>query len=319
PLPKKGVAPEACGWKLVANVDTRPQGSDEGGQYAVAIQDETGEVLGSYRHLMFEISRTEARDAFGNTFFSEIDVIDAKGPVLTSSVAPVGKRIVQEFTAEDAKYQFILDVTAAPDLEMWAEKELKPVVQAWYPKLVAMLPSEGYTAPAKVTLKFRNDMGGLPASAGGGQINLNSTWFRKELKREALGSVVHEMVHIVQSYGRGRGGKRPPTWIVEGIPDYIRWFLYEPHSKGAEITVRNLDTAKFDASYRITGNFLNWVVQTYGKEVVLKLNAVARNGDYTAETWKDLTGKSAQELGEEWKKANAARIEDEKAGKTGAN
>ncbi len=315
--PKRGVAPESCGWKLIASVDTRLQAGDGGGQYAVAISDATGEMLGSYRYLLFDISRTESRDGFGNTFFSEIDVVDAKGPALTSSVAAPAKRILKQFTAEEGRYHFTLDVTAAPDLEAWAEKELQPVVQEWYPKLVAMLPSEGYSAPAKVTLKFRNDMGGLPASAGGGQINLNSTWFRKELKREALGSVVHEMVHIVQAYGRGKN--RAPAWIVEGIPDYIRWFLYEPQSKGAEITVRNLETAKFDASYRITGNFLNWIVQTYGKDVVVKLNAAARNGEYTMQTWQDLTGKSVEELAAEWKKANASRIEGEKAGKTGVN
>jgi len=319
PSPKRGVAPESCGWKLVGSVDTRPQGSNGGGQYAVAILDDTGEALGSYRHLLFDVSRTEARDAFGNTFFSEIDVIDAKGPAPTTSMAPVAKRIIKEFAAEEGKYQFVLDVTAAPDLEVWAEKELKPVVETWYPKLVAMLPSEGFTAPAKVTLKFRNDMGGLPASAGGGQINLNSMWFRKELKREALGSVVHEMVHIIQSYGRGRGGNRVPGWIVEGIPDYIRWFLYEPQSKGAEITARNLESAKYDASYRITGNFLDWVVKNHGEASVQKLNEMARNGDYTKEFWKQLTGKSVEELGEEWKKSHAARIEQEKTGKTGVN
>ncbi|HEY1170468.1 MAG TPA: basic secretory protein-like protein [Verrucomicrobiae bacterium] len=314
--PRKGVSPESCGWKLIASVDTRPKDGDGGGQYAVAISDSKGEVLGDHRHLLFEISRTEDRDAFGNTFFSEIDVIDAKGPAPTSSVVPVGPKIVKEFTAAEGKYQFLLDVTAAPDLAEWAEKELKPVVIEWYPKLVTMLPSEGFTAPAKVTLKFRNDIGGLPASAGGGQINLNSTWFRKELKREALGSVVHEMVHIIQSYGRVRGGNRVPGWIVEGIPDYIRWFLYEPQTKGAEVTARNIDSVKYDASYRITGNFLNWVTANYGKDVVLKLNAAARRGEYTEQTWQTLTGKSVQELGEEWKKANAARLE--KAGKTEA-
>lgn len=31
--PKKGVDPEKCGWKLLAKVDTRPKGSEVGGQY----------------------------------------------------------------------------------------------------------------------------------------------------------------------------------------------------------------------------------------------------------------------------------------------
>ena len=153
-------------------------------------------------------------------------------------------------------------------------------------------------------------MGGTPASAGGGFINCNPTWFRKELKREALGSVVHEMVHVVQSYGRRRSadGQRMPSWLVEGIPDYIRWFLYEPQTKGAEITERNLARAKHDASYRITGNFLNWVTQKYDTNIVQKLNAAGRVGRYSDEIWKQSTGKTEQELGAEWRKSHEERL-----------
>src|SRR5881628_3671453 len=31
--PKKGTAPDKCGWKLVAKVDTRPKEGEDGGQY----------------------------------------------------------------------------------------------------------------------------------------------------------------------------------------------------------------------------------------------------------------------------------------------
>ena len=30
--------------------------------------------------------------------------------------------------------------------------------------------------------------------------------------------------------------KPTPGWLTEGIPDYIRWFLYEPQSHGADVT-----------------------------------------------------------------------------------
>jgi hypothetical protein len=169
------------------------------------------------------------------------------------------KPITKSFSANGGKYHFTLDTTVAPDLTEWADSELRPVVQEWYPKLVTMLPSDGFTARTNVTIRFRDDMGGTPASAGGGFVNCNAGWFRRELKREALGSVVHEMVHVVQSYGGVRRNDpnttRMPGWLVEGIPDYIRWFLYEPQTKGAEITARNLTRAKYDASYRITANF----------------------------------------------------------------
>ena len=313
--PRKGTDPESCGWKLVAKVDTRPKESDGGGQHGVAITDSAG-VIGKYRYLLFDIARTEDRDAFGNSFYSELDVVDADGPAPTSAVAEDASPIVKTFDADGGKYHFRIEGTA-PDLMEWADKELRPVVQEWYPKLVALLPSDGYTAPTNLTLRFRNDMGGTPASAGGGRINLNSGWFRRELKREARGSVVHEMVHVVQNYGRARrtnpNATRMPGWLVEGMADYIRWFLYEPETKGAEITERNLARAKYDASYRVTGNFLNWVTQQHDRDLVRKLNAAAREGRYTEQLWKDWTGKTVQELGEDWRKANEERLTASKA------
>src|SRR4030095_8534548 len=171
-------------------------------------------------------------------------------------------------------------------------------------------------AATNVTLRFRNDMGGTPASASGGRVNMNSGWFRRELKREARGSVVHELVHVVQNRGRARrtnpDATRTPGWLVEGIPDYIRWFLYEPETKGAEITEKNLSRAKYDASYRITGNFLNWVTERYDREIVRKLNVAARQGKYSEQLWKDWTGKTLQELGDEWRKGHEERLSKDK-------
>jgi hypothetical protein len=175
-----------------------------------------------------------------------------------------------------------------------------------------MLPGDGFQAATNITLRFRNDMGGTPASAGGGRVNLNAGWFRREPQREAPGSVVHELVHVVQDYGRARrgnpGATRTPGWLVEGIADYIRWFLYEPETKGAEITERNFARAKYDASYRVTGNFLNWVTETHDREIVRKLNAAAREGKYAEALWKAWTGRTLPELGEDWRRACEARI-----------
>ena len=77
--PKKGTDPAKAGWTLVASVDTRPKGGgdDAGGQYGVSIADDKG-ALGKYQYLLFDVVRTEGDDEFGNTFFSEIDVIEQK-------------------------------------------------------------------------------------------------------------------------------------------------------------------------------------------------------------------------------------------------
>lgn len=309
-MPAREKDPASCGWTLAAKVDTRPGDGSGGGQHGVSIAGTAGS-LGSSRYLLFDISRTEDTDAFGNTFYTEIDVV-AVGDTAMPAVIETTQPITKTFTAGDGRFHFVMDTTIAPDLTDWADKELRPVVQEWYPKLVAMLPSDGYSPRTNVTLRFRDDMGGTPASAGGGFINCNAGWFRRELKREARGSVVHEMVHVVQNYRRVRrddtNATRMPGWLVEGIPDYIRWFLYEPQTKGAEITARNLSRAKYDASYRITGNFLNWASAKYDTNLVQKLNAAGREGKYREGLWKELTGKSVEELGADWKRFHEDRL-----------
>lgn len=73
--PGEGINPLICGWTMVAAVDTRPKQGDPGGQYGVSISDTSGS-LGHYRYLLFDISETESDDGWGNTFYSEIDVIE---------------------------------------------------------------------------------------------------------------------------------------------------------------------------------------------------------------------------------------------------
>jgi hypothetical protein len=300
--PKKDTDPKTCGWVLVAEVDTRPKTGNGGGQHAAEISNKNRKPLGDYRHLLFDIAKTSDQ-GFANTFFSEIDVLDDKQSDVQRIKAL--EKIVKSYKSKDGKFRYIIDSTKAPNLTEWSEKELLPVIEEWYPKLVEMLPSDGYRAPDQVTFEYRDDMGGTPAYAAGNKISMSAPWYAGQLKNEAKGCTVHEMGHVVQNYWRARQTNRNPKdtpgWIVEGICDYIRWFLYEPQSNGAR--VRDVNRAKYDASYRTTANFLDWVAKEKDKDLLKKLNAVAREGKYEEKLWKDWTGKTVQELGDEWKKA----------------
>ncbi len=75
--PKRGVDPETVGWKLIATVNTIPDHGQDGGQYGVNVSDKSG-TLGRYRYLLFDCWVTESADDWGNTFFSEIDVVAKK-------------------------------------------------------------------------------------------------------------------------------------------------------------------------------------------------------------------------------------------------
>jgi hypothetical protein len=218
--------------------------------------------------------------------------------------------------AEGGTCKITIDTTETPDLTDWAHQDLAPVVQEWYPRLVKLLPSEGYEAPRQVSITFSATMRGV-AATGGTRVRCAAAWFRKNLQGEAKGAVVHELGHVVQNYGLARrtnpNATRTPGWIVEGICDYIRWFLYEPQTHGAEITSRNIARARYDGNYRISGNFLNWVTQNYCQDIVQRLNVAARQGKYSEELWKTATGHTVQELGDEWKASLEKKIAAETA------
>jgi hypothetical protein len=298
--PKKSADLEKSGWKRIAKVDTRPKSGEPGGQYAVSISDSEG-LLGKYRYLLFDMVKTESDDEFGNTFYSEIDVIDAKAPEGADASDSSPQKVVLE--SGGGAYKITLDTTKAPDLTEWAQKRVGPMAVEWYPKLVKMLPSEGFEAPGSLSIIISTNAGGV-AGTSGTRIECSAKWFRSNLQGEALGAVFHEIVHVVQQYGHARrtnpDATRAPGWLTEGIPDYIRWYLFEPESHGAEITKRNLSRAKYNGMYRISANFLNWAVSNYDKDIIQKLNASLREGKYHDEQWKDYTGHTVQELGDEW-------------------
>lgn len=302
--PKRGTDPLTCGWKAVAKVDTS---GEKGGQHAAQISNSRFAGLGDFRYLLFDIEQTDPQDVNSNTFFSEIDVIDNTGKELTRYEAD--KVIIREFTSPDKKFTYVGDLSAAPDLVEWTEKELMPVVQKWYPKIIAQLPSKGYKSAEKVVLSYVSDaeMKGTPAWAAGNKLSLNADWFRGQLENEARGCVVHELTHVVQNYWRARltnpQAKDTPGWITEGIPDYVRWFLYEPESGGARLGADRAGKVKYDNSYRISANFLDWVFSEYGKDILVKLNTAAREGNYEDSLWEKWTKKDLETLNGDWTKA----------------
>jgi hypothetical protein len=280
---------EEADWKLLASVDSRPAEGELGGQYGVSIAGANGRSLGKHRYLLFEVAPTETETPFGQTFFSEIDVDDGREHEPLARLAPEVVRIGD-------KYEITFDASDAPDMKPWIDETLKPICVEWYPKIVAMLPSEDYAAPERFTIYFHADMEGV-AHATGTEIHCAEPWFSRNLDGEAAGAVVHEMVHIVQQYGRTRGAQRNPGWMVEGLADYIRWFLYEPAEKRRQ---PNPDRANYTDSYQTTAAFLDYVVDAHDPKLIEKFNAAMRNGDYNDSLWEEYTDKSVDALWTEY-------------------
>ena len=196
------------------------------------------------------------------------------------------------FVGGTSEYDYVFDTSGAPELAAWTKQNIVHVVREWYPKLVEMFPSEGWKASRKVKFRFTNEAD-YPAYASANCVTLGRPWFKKN--PEDIGCIIHELFHVIQG-----GYRNSPEWLTEGIPDYVRFYLFEPESHGCDMVLRSAE-ARYDGKYRVSANFLDFVERRH-PGVVKELNALCRQGKYDEETyWKKRTGKTVKELETEWK------------------
>ena len=190
--------------------------------------------------------------------------------------------------ADPVPVKVTVDTSEVTELGPWAQ-EAKALAETWYPKIVALLASDGFTPPADVVLVFKKDMKGV-AGTSGNRIAIAASWVKDH--PEDKGMVIHELTHVVQSYPRTRAG-----WLVEGIADHVRFFRFEP---GTKVTIPDPDRASYRDGYRTTALFLDWVQRTYDKDLVATLNAALRQGRYTPDLFQTATSKSLDALWSEF-------------------
>jgi Peptidase of plants and bacteria len=185
--------------------------------------------------------------------------------------------------------EFVVETAEAPDLRPWAESTAR-ACERTYPLINDELGSDGYRPPRLITLTLTTSYAGV-AKMSGTHIVGSVDHFRGH--RRDVGAIVHETTRVAQDYRRGER----PSWLVEGLCDYVRFFKWEPGKLG-KINPR---TARYDRSYRVTAAFLVYLVETYDKDIVRKLNRALRDGRYEEDLFQQLTGKTVQERDEEWR------------------
>jgi Peptidase of plants and bacteria len=185
--------------------------------------------------------------------------------------------------------EFVVSTADAPELKEWAEKAARACERA-YPMINAELASDGFQPPHVIRLTLSKDYRGV-AGTSRDRIVGSVEYFRKH--PDDVGAMVHETVHVVQAYRR----RNNPSWLVEGVADYVRFFKYEPGKLGRI----NSRTAHYNNSYRVSAAFLAYLVEKYDKEIVRKLNAAMREGRYDDNLIQRLTGKPQGELDDEWR------------------
>ncbi len=174
-----------------------------------------------------------------------------------------------------------VDTSRVVDVRAWA-RESKRLVEQWYPKIVALLGTPPEKPPA---IRLVYGPGEGVAGTSGATIHINTDWIMRH--PEDKGLVIHELVHIIQGYPR-----YDPSWLVEGIADYVRWWHFEQKPLGLP---RSMSRSSYKEGYRIAGAFLAYTEQRH-PGTVKALHAALRKASYSDSLWQELTGMALDDL-----------------------
>src|SRR6267143_1005220 len=91
-----------------------------------------------------------------------------------TTVAPATSNTAAPFLirSADGKCEITIETSGATDLKEWAETRLAPVLAERFPKIVEMLPSEGYAPPTSFSVTIRPGNG--VAATGGTRVTANA-------------------------------------------------------------------------------------------------------------------------------------------------
>ncbi|CAG7833688.1 unnamed protein product, partial [Allacma fusca] len=193
--------------------------------------------------------------------------------------------------------QIDINYSADPSLKNFADKVHSTLIQ-WYPTLEAKLKSPTFKPIEYVSITFDSNYNGV-AYAAGNRIVGSVKYYRDH--QDDVGSMVHELVHVIQGYKNG------PGWVVEGIADYVRYFIFEPNRKPGKPGSNN----KYTDGYGVTAWFLDYIVRTnnFTPDFVYWLNKDCREGTYNDYIWEKLLKKTVDQLWNEMMTAPAIKIE----------
>jgi len=127
------------------------------------------------------------------------------------------------------------------------------------------------------------------AGTSDGIIRVDPAYMKKEPRD--IDVITHEAMHLVQDY-KVEG----PGWITEGIADYAR-YKYGVDNAGAKWRLPLFTTSQaYTDGYGVTARFFVWLEKEAGPRIVDRVDALMRSGKYEPGIWKQLTGKTIEQL-----------------------
>lgn len=110
-----------------------------------------------------------------------------------------------------------------------------------------------------------------------------------------LGLLTHELTHMAQVYPNYDSDT---VWLTEGIADYSR-YLFGPNDNGWRLPDLE-DGQHYDDSYGVTARFLLWLEQHGYQGIVEELNDRLQENTYDLNDFKEITGKTIQQLWDDY-------------------
>jgi hypothetical protein len=199
---------------------------------------------------------------------------------VSSSLAQAPPPLLQPVSVSGLKVT--TDTGGFSHLQPWADRAREMVV-LWYPVVAAYLDTPDARLPREIKIEFK-DMPGVAHTAAG-VITIAKAWV--EAHPEDLGMVLHEMTHAVQAYPPSKDG-----WLVEGIADYIRFWMAEPAGQPKSIGIKD----HYRKGYRVAGAFLAWIEQRHAPLIIREASAALRRGTYDDKLFLEKTGKDLDTL-----------------------
>lgn len=198
-----------------------------------------------------------------------------------------GRSFAQSDLYEKKGYSLTF-INQNPDLPPALKERIVQTFFDVYPRLVKEYNKK---ALKEVTFVIDTAYKGVAATSNG-RVTISSYWLH--IHPEDIDVVTHEVMHIVQDYGRTNG----PGWLTEGIADYVR-YRFGVDNAGAKWSLPELKPGQtYTNSYRITARFLVWVETHIKKGIVKKLDEKMRAHSYSDDLWVEYTGNTIDDL---WK------------------
>lgn len=207
----------------------------------------------------------------------------------------------QEFSVTDSFSKKKITLVFTNKDSSFSTETKQKMIDAFYDVYPAEMKRFNKDAAKRVVFVIDPAYKGV-AATGGGVVRYNPKWLKDHL--EDIDVVTHEVMHIVQNYGRSGG----PGWLTEGIADYVRYKFGVNNAAGKWTLPDYKEGQSYTNSYRITARFFVWLEEQGNKKLVDKLDAALRNHAYTPELWKEVTGKTLDELWSDYAKNPAVEL-----------